>query len=90
MSVPTRSILFSASLVMSGGAFAQGMNGGAAEAKGVSGTSNPNGDRSTNAASGAAGANTMGAATNSTPKKAHKKSGTARAAPVANPASGGN
>jgi hypothetical protein len=90
MKVATMSILFAASLVMTGGAFAQGMNGGAAEAKGVTGTSNSDGERSTNAAPGASGVNRTGAGTNSTPKNGHKKSGTGTSAPAANRGSGGS
>nr|WKF60863.1 hypothetical protein HUO10_005385 [Paraburkholderia busanensis] len=45
-------------------ASAQGMNGGAAEAKGASGTSNPNGDLSTNAKSPAVRRGSAAAANN--------------------------
>lgn len=90
MKVLTKGVLFSAFIAISGSTFAQGMNGGAAEAKGAAGTSNSSGEKSTIAPSGKSGANPTGSATNSGPKKSHKKSGTATPASATNPGSGGS
>jgi nicotinic acid phosphoribosyltransferase len=90
MRLVTKTILLPVFLVISGVALAQGMNGGAAEAKGASGTSNPSGERSTNMGSGSSGANTHSLATNSRSKTSHKKSAPGASAAGSTQSGGGN
>lgn len=93
MRVAMKAIVCSALLVISGGAFSQGMNGGAAEAKGATGTGNPSGEGSTAPpSSSGSGKSPSAAATNNAHGKMHHKSGTATPASAsgANRASGGS
>lgn len=75
MSFSMKRILISAVWIASSGAFAQGMNGGAAEAKGASGTSNPNGIYSANQASRPSGIGANRAAANRSSKQRPQNAG---------------
>ncbi|SDR51391.1 hypothetical protein SAMN05443245_6915 [Paraburkholderia fungorum] len=78
-------------LVASSSSFSQGMNGGAAEAKGAKGTSNSNGERATLTSSQSSDPTASGHAQKSTRKKnTLAKSRSATPASAANSGSGGS
>lgn len=77
-------------LVVSSSSFSQGMNGGAAEAKGAKGTSNSNGERATLTSSQSSDPTASGHAQKSTRKNTLAKGRSATPASAANSGSGGS